>query len=124
MLLFGFTIVFLTEKGLEQMTAQDGRHFAHAVLQALLLWTGHGGLVLPQQAHRPICVCLTKQHASKQQADEEPLEVYRALKGTFIERIILTITPHQNTLYKYYFTRQLRCSFTLIKQIKCMCTVG
>lgn len=50
----------LTEKGLKQLAAQDGRHFAHAGLQGLFLWTGQVGLVLLEQPHCPSCVCLTK----------------------------------------------------------------
>lgn len=49
--------MFLTQKGLEEAAAQDGRHFAHAGLQGLLLWTGQVGLVLTEQPHRSLRVC-------------------------------------------------------------------
>lgn len=50
-------ILFLTEEGLKQLAAQDGRHFAHAVLQGLLIWTGQVGLVLSEEPYCSLCVC-------------------------------------------------------------------
>lgn len=48
---------FLTEEGLKQLAAQDGRHFAHAVVQGLLVWTGQVSLVPSEEPYCSLCVC-------------------------------------------------------------------
>lgn len=55
-----FCHVFLTKKSLEKLTAQDSGHFVHTGLQGLFVWAGQVGLVLSEQPHRPLCVCITK----------------------------------------------------------------
>lgn len=59
-------ILFLTEEGSKQLAAQDGRHFAHAVLQGLLVWTGQVSLVLSEEPYRSLCVCLQNRCTSCQ----------------------------------------------------------
>lgn len=59
-------ILFLTEEGLKQLAAQDGRHFAHAVLQGLLVWTGQVSLVLSEEPYCSLCVCLRNKFTSCQ----------------------------------------------------------
>lgn len=59
-------ILFLTKEGLKQLAAQDGRHFAHAVLQGLLVWSGQVSLVLSEEPYCSLCVCLRNRFISCQ----------------------------------------------------------